>query len=73
MIINYDRNCRLIVLSTIKTIVNYVRKTFIVQATGVTLMRNLSDEIFEILFINKTKQWNKWFLLGWFSFKLIIE
>jgi hypothetical protein len=33
MNINYDRNHRFIVLATINTIVNYDRKTFIVQAT----------------------------------------
>jgi hypothetical protein len=35
MIVNYDCNNRFIVLATINTIVNYDRKTFIVQATGV--------------------------------------
>jgi hypothetical protein len=33
-IVNYDRNCSFIVLATVITIVNYDRKTFIVQATG---------------------------------------
>jgi hypothetical protein len=33
-IINYDRNSSFIVLATVITIVNYDRKTFIVQATG---------------------------------------
>jgi hypothetical protein len=36
MIINYDRNHSFIVLATVITIVNYDRKTFIVQATGDT-------------------------------------
>jgi hypothetical protein len=35
MIVNYDGNCSFIVLATVITIVNYNRKTFIVQATGV--------------------------------------
>ncbi len=34
MIVNYDCNCSFIVLATVITIVNYNRKTFIVQATG---------------------------------------
>jgi len=34
MIINWDRNCSFIVLATVITIVNYDRKTFIVQAAG---------------------------------------
>ncbi len=34
MIINSYRNHRFIVLATINMIVNYDRKTFIVQATG---------------------------------------
>ncbi len=33
MIINYNRNHSFIVLATVITIVNYDRKTFIVQAT----------------------------------------
>ncbi len=33
MIVNYDHNHRFIVLATINTIINYDRKTFIVQAT----------------------------------------
>jgi len=37
MIINYDCNRRFIVLATINTIVNYNSKTFIVQATGLSL------------------------------------
>jgi hypothetical protein len=32
-IINYAHNCSFIVLATVITIVNYDRKTFIVQAT----------------------------------------
>jgi hypothetical protein len=32
--VTYDRNCNFIVLATVITIVNYDRKTFIVQATG---------------------------------------
>jgi hypothetical protein len=31
---NYDRNYSFIVLATVITIVNYDRKTFMVQATG---------------------------------------
>ncbi len=34
MIINYDRNHSFIVLATVIMIVNYGRKTFIVQATN---------------------------------------
>jgi hypothetical protein len=34
MIINYDRNHRLIVLAPINMIISYARKAFIVQATG---------------------------------------
>jgi hypothetical protein len=34
MIINYDRNHSFIVQATVITILNYNRKTFIVQATG---------------------------------------
>ncbi len=34
MIVNYNRNHSFIVLATVITIVNYDRKTFIVQATG---------------------------------------
>ncbi len=33
-IINYDCNCSFLVLATVITIINYDRKTFIVQATG---------------------------------------
>jgi hypothetical protein len=33
-IVNYDRNCSFIVLTTVITIVNYDRHLFIVQATG---------------------------------------
>jgi len=33
MIVNYNHNCSFIVLATVITIVNYGRKTFIVQAT----------------------------------------
>ncbi len=36
-IINYDRNCSFIVLTIVIKIVNYNRKTFIVQGTGHTL------------------------------------
>jgi len=36
MIVNYDRNHSFIVLATVIMIVNYDRKTFIVQATGRT-------------------------------------
>jgi hypothetical protein len=36
MIVNYDCNHSFIVLATVITIINYVRKTFMVQATGVT-------------------------------------
>ncbi len=49
MIINYDRNCSFIVLATVIMIVNYDRKTFIVQATGAvhfdwkTLKQNAQD------------------------------
>jgi hypothetical protein len=32
MILNYDHNCRFIVLATINRIVNYDPKTFMVQA-----------------------------------------
>ncbi len=35
MIINYNHNHSFIVLATVRTIVNYSCKTFIVQATGV--------------------------------------
>ncbi len=35
MIVNYNRNCRFIVLATINMIINYAHKTFIVQATGI--------------------------------------
>ena len=35
MIVNYDRNHSFKVLATVITIVNYNRKTFIVQATGI--------------------------------------
>ena len=38
-IINYDCNCSFIVLATVITIVNYDRKTFIVQATGQTVKK----------------------------------
>jgi hypothetical protein len=38
MIVNYYRNNRFIVLATINTLVNYDRKTFIVQATGCTIL-----------------------------------
>ncbi len=34
MIINYYRHCSFIVLATVIKIINYDRKTFIVQATG---------------------------------------
>ncbi len=34
MIVNYDHNCGFIVPATINMIINYDRKTFIVQATG---------------------------------------
>jgi hypothetical protein len=34
MILNYDHTCSFIALATVITIVNYDRKTFIVQATG---------------------------------------
>jgi hypothetical protein len=33
-IVNYDCNCSFIVLATVIKIINYYRKTFIVQATG---------------------------------------
>ncbi len=34
MIINYNRNCSFIVLATVIMIINYDRKTFILQATS---------------------------------------
>jgi hypothetical protein len=37
MSVNYDRNSSFIVLATVITIVNYNRKTFIVQAIGLGL------------------------------------
>jgi hypothetical protein len=37
IIVNYNHNHSLIVQATVITIVNYDRKTFIVQATGLTL------------------------------------
>jgi hypothetical protein len=48
MIINYNRNNSFIVLATVITIVNYDRKTFIVQATGVDhkkSLRSISKEM----------------------------
>ncbi len=33
-VVNYNRNFSFIVLATVITVVNYDRKTFIVQATG---------------------------------------
>jgi hypothetical protein len=41
MIINYNRNHSFIVLATVITIVNYNRKTFIVQAPGVHHKKSL--------------------------------
>jgi hypothetical protein len=48
MIIYYDRNNSFIILATVITIVNYDRKTFIVQAPGVhhkKSLRSISKEM----------------------------
>jgi hypothetical protein len=48
--ITYDRNSSFIILATVITIVNYDRKTFIVQATGklskVSILRNIRKSLF---------------------------
>jgi len=38
-IVNYDRKSSFIVLATVIAIVNYDRKSFIVQATGIDLIK----------------------------------
>ncbi len=39
MIINYDHNHSLLVMATVNMIVNYDRKTFIVQATDLNTLK----------------------------------
>jgi hypothetical protein len=43
-IINYNHNCSFIVLATVITIVNYDRKTSIVQATEQHEIKNLRND-----------------------------
>ena len=49
-VVTYDRNSSFIILATVITIVNYNRKTFIVQATGklskVSILRNIPKSLF---------------------------
>jgi len=42
MTVNYDRNCSFMVLDTVITIVNYDHHMFIVQATGVNVIKLFS-------------------------------
>jgi hypothetical protein len=55
-IVNYDCNCRFIVQATINMIVNYDRKTFIIQATGLNndrkkFLRSFVNVIFTVFII----------------------
>jgi hypothetical protein len=48
-VVNYDRNSSFIVLATVIMIVNYNRKTFIVQATGHSILNLLASVIYGCL------------------------
>jgi hypothetical protein len=43
MIVNYNSNCSFTVLATVIMIVNYDRKTLIVQATGNIVLNKLES------------------------------
>ncbi len=57
MIVNYDHNHSFIVLATVITIINYNRKTFIVQATRFQLGNCGIDADHKILFTNEMKRY----------------